>query len=142
MDAVLNGAVILLGTVATLVLVATGLAVIFGFMRIINFAHGEFLALGAFTVLVCDRQGVPFALALVVAPLVGAHEHHGSDEDVPAEHQSFARSVGVDLYVVVHVPARPGDPLDPPHASPRQLHTRLLRSQESAMRGVTSTVLT
>lgn len=72
MDAVLNGAVILLGTVATLVLVATGLAVIFGFMRIINFAHGEFLALGAFTVLVCDRQGVPFALALVVAPLVGA----------------------------------------------------------------------
>ncbi|MEO3826384.1 hypothetical protein [Actinomadura sp. B10D3] len=72
MDAVLNGTVILLGTVATLVLVAAGLAVIFGFMRIINFAHGEFVALGAFAVLVCDRNGIPFPLAVVIATLVGA----------------------------------------------------------------------
>jgi branched-subunit amino acid ABC-type transport system permease component len=64
---VLNG-------VASLILLCTGLAVIFGMMRIINLAHGEFLMLGAYATVVSTNAGVNvWAAMLVVAPLfVGA----------------------------------------------------------------------
>jgi branched-subunit amino acid ABC-type transport system permease component len=64
---VLNG-------VASLILLCTGLAVIFGMMRIINLAHGEFLMLGAYATVVSTNAGVNVWVAmLVVAPLfVGA----------------------------------------------------------------------
>jgi branched-subunit amino acid ABC-type transport system permease component len=64
---VLNG-------VASLILLCTGLAVIFGMMRIINLAHGEFLMLGAYATVVSTNAGVNIWVAmLVVAPLfVGA----------------------------------------------------------------------
>ncbi|EIE51440.1 urea ABC transporter [Salipiger aestuarii] len=57
--------------VAWLVLLASGLAIIFGMMRIINFAHGEFLMLGGYTVVISARHGVNewFAM-LVLAPIV------------------------------------------------------------------------
>lgn len=56
--------------VAWLVLLASGLAIIFGMMRVINFAHGEFLMLGGYTVVVSTNAGVNewFAI-LVLAPL-------------------------------------------------------------------------
>lgn len=61
----------LLSAIAGLVLVSLGLAVIFGMMRIINLAHGEFLMLGGYTVLVATAHGVNAWLAmLVLAPLV------------------------------------------------------------------------
>jgi len=64
---VLNG-------VASLILLCTGLAVIFGMMRIINLAHGEFLMLGAYATVVSTNAGVNIWVAmLVVSPLfVGA----------------------------------------------------------------------
>ncbi|MGK9170695.1 branched-chain amino acid ABC transporter permease [Inquilinus limosus] len=64
---VLNG-------VASLILLCTGLAIIFGMMRIINLAHGEFLMLGAYATVVSTNAGVNVWVAmLVVAPLfVGA----------------------------------------------------------------------
>jgi len=64
---VLNG-------VASLILLCTGLAIIFGMMRIINLAHGEFLMLGAYATVVSANAGVNIWVAmLVVAPLfVGA----------------------------------------------------------------------
>jgi len=64
---VLNG-------VASLILLCTGLAIIFGMMRIINLAHGEFLMLGAYATVVSTNAGVNIWVAmLVVAPLfVGA----------------------------------------------------------------------
>jgi branched-subunit amino acid ABC-type transport system permease component len=34
--------------VATLIIVSLGLAVVFGMMRVINLAHGEFLMLGGY----------------------------------------------------------------------------------------------
>ena len=53
-------------------LVSLGLAIIFGLMNVINMAHGEFLVLGAYGVILLDRAGVPFWAALLLAPLVVA----------------------------------------------------------------------
>lgn len=59
-----------LSTIATLVVMSAGLAVIFGTMRVINIAHGEFLMLGAYTALQAVHWGVDFWLTLLIAPLV------------------------------------------------------------------------
>jgi urea ABC transporter permease protein UrtB len=59
-----------LSSVAFLLVIASGLAIIFGTMRIINIAHGEFLMLGAFTVVQVVRWGLSFWIGLVAAPLV------------------------------------------------------------------------
>ncbi len=60
----------LLTTVALLVVISVGLAVIFGMMRIINLAHGEFLMLGAFATLSGVRAGLSLWLAMPLAALV------------------------------------------------------------------------
>lgn len=56
------------------VLIAAGLSVIFGVMDVINFAHGEFFALGAYFAfaLAAPFGGAGFWVALVVAPLLVA----------------------------------------------------------------------
>jgi branched-chain amino acid transport system permease protein len=54
---------------ALLVIVSIGLALIFGMMRVINLAHGEFLMLGAFATLSCVRAGIDVWLAMVIASL-------------------------------------------------------------------------
>ena len=57
--------------IANLVLISIGLAVIFGMMRVINLAHGEFLMLGGYTVVVATNNGVNlWAAMLILAPLV------------------------------------------------------------------------
>ncbi len=55
--------------VLILVLVALGLAIIFGLMNVINMAHGEFLMLGAYAVLVVQNLGGNYWMGLLVAPL-------------------------------------------------------------------------
>ena len=58
---------------ASLVLVSLGLAVIFGMMRIINLAHGEFIVLGSYAAIFAGRAGLNTWIAcLVVAPLAVA----------------------------------------------------------------------
>lgn len=60
----------LLRAVAGLILIAAGLAIIFGMMRVINIAHGEFLMLGGYTVVLTTKLGVNIWVAiLVLAPL-------------------------------------------------------------------------
>jgi len=61
-------------SVASLALISVGLAVIFGMMRVINLAHGEFIMLGGFATIFAAHFGVNiWASMLVVAPLcVGA----------------------------------------------------------------------
>jgi branched-chain amino acid transport system permease protein len=57
--------------IAGLVLVSLGLAVVFGMMRVINLAHGEFLMLGGYAAIVSVNAGINIWLAmLIVAPLV------------------------------------------------------------------------
>jgi branched-subunit amino acid ABC-type transport system permease component len=59
--------------VASLFLVSLGLAVIFGMMRVINLAHGEFLMLGGYAAILANQAGVNVWVAmLVVAPLAVA----------------------------------------------------------------------
>jgi branched-chain amino acid transport system permease protein len=54
-------------------LMAIGLALIFGVLRIVNFAHGEFYMVGAYAyTIVAARLGVPLVVALPVAFLFGA----------------------------------------------------------------------
>jgi len=52
-----------------LLLVTLGLVIIFGLMNVINMAHGELFLLGAYTVVLVQRHGGGFWLALVLAPL-------------------------------------------------------------------------
>ena len=57
--------------IAFLVLTSAGLAVVFGMMRVINLAHGEFVMLGGYATIACSRAGIDIYLAmLVIAPLV------------------------------------------------------------------------
>ena len=56
--------------IASLVLMSIGLAVIFGMMRVINLAHGEFLMLGGYAAITAFNLGVNLWVAMVVvAPL-------------------------------------------------------------------------
>ena len=57
--------------IAFLVLASAGLAVVFGMMRVINLAHGEFVMLGGYTTLACHNAGINiFVAMLVIAPIV------------------------------------------------------------------------
>ena len=58
-------------TAAILFIVSAGLLVVFGVMKIINFAHASFITIGAYTALVASRFGLPPVLAPAVAFLVG-----------------------------------------------------------------------
>lgn len=69
-DQLLNLIVNILSSISVLVIVSLSLAVIFGMMRIINLAHGEFIMLGAFTVLVGQRAGLNIWAAMLLAPVV------------------------------------------------------------------------
>jgi urea transport system permease protein len=57
-------------SIASLLLLSLGLGVIFGLMKIINLAHGEFLMLGAYTTVLTTNAGLNIWLAmLVVSPV-------------------------------------------------------------------------
>jgi branched-chain amino acid transport system permease protein len=59
--------------IAFLALTSAGLAVVFGMMRVINLAHGEFVMLGGYTTIACAKAGINIYFAmLVLAPLVVA----------------------------------------------------------------------
>jgi len=57
--------------IAFLALTSAGLAIVFGMMRVINLAHGEFVMLGGYTTIACAKAGINIYFAmLVLAPLV------------------------------------------------------------------------
>lgn len=63
----------ILEAIAILVLISIGLAIIFGMMKVINIAHGEFIMLGGYTAVMANKAGVnPWVGILVLAPLVVA----------------------------------------------------------------------
>ncbi len=58
-------------SIAMLVLISAGLAVVFGMMRVINLAHGEFMMMGGYATIVAVKAGINIYVAmLIVAPLV------------------------------------------------------------------------
>ena len=60
----------ILYAVASLALVAIGLAIIFGMMGVINFAHGEFLMLGGYAFILALAEGINIWISmLIIAPL-------------------------------------------------------------------------
>lgn len=57
--------------ISTLALLSAGLALVFGLMRIINLAHGEFIVIGGYVTLVATNAGIPIWLAIfVMSPLL------------------------------------------------------------------------
>ena len=57
--------------IAFLALTSAGLAVVFGMMRVINLAHGEFVMIGGYVTIAATRAGVDiFFSMLVLSPLV------------------------------------------------------------------------
>lgn len=56
-------------SIALLILVSLGLAVIFGMMKVINLAHGEFMMLGAYACVLCVNAGAPLWLGFAAAAL-------------------------------------------------------------------------
>lgn len=59
--------------IGTLALITIGLGVIYGMMKIINLAHGEFMMLGAYAVVIASDHGINIWFAMfVLAPLTAA----------------------------------------------------------------------
>lgn len=57
-------------TVSILVLISLGLALIFGMMKVINLAQGEFLMLGAYFCVLTSNLGAPLWVAIPVAGIL------------------------------------------------------------------------
>ena len=57
--------------IAFLALTSAGLAIVFGMMRVINLAHGEFVLLGGYATLKCSQLGINVYVAmLVISPVL------------------------------------------------------------------------
>ncbi len=56
-------------SISVLLILSLGIAITAGLMGIINFAHGELMMIGAYTVLVLTQANVPLLLAILVAPI-------------------------------------------------------------------------
>ena len=69
---------------ALLFFLGVGLTLIFGIMRIVNFAHGTLYMLGAFIGYSLVRWTGSFWMALALAPIVGRPDRHGVRARHPA----------------------------------------------------------
>lgn len=73
LDAVIQFTFDIVAFTAVMVLIVLGLGIIASMMGIFNFAHGEFVLLGAYVVYLCGQSGLPGWVGLVLAPIaVGA----------------------------------------------------------------------
>jgi branched-subunit amino acid ABC-type transport system permease component len=55
-------------SIATLALISLGLAIVFGMMRIINLAHGEFMVMGSYAAAVGVHYGINIWVSIIVLP--------------------------------------------------------------------------
>ncbi|WP_299669001.1 branched-chain amino acid ABC transporter permease [uncultured Ruegeria sp.] len=61
----------MLYAIASLILISAGLAVVFGMMKVINLAHGEFMMMGGYATITAVNLGVNiFVAMLIIAPIV------------------------------------------------------------------------
>lgn len=70
MDLAIIVAIDFVYAVATLILISLGLAIVFGMMRIINLAHGEFMVMGSYSAAVAVHHHVNIWLAILIVPPV------------------------------------------------------------------------
>lgn len=109
-----------------IILVSLGLCIIFGLLDVVNMAHGEFYALGAFISMSLYSAGLSFWLALVITPIlvlpIGAILERGLIRLVyhrPGRHvQTLLLTIGIsimlkDLYDLAYGPntMRPDSPI-------------------------------
>ncbi len=60
----------MLYAVSSLILISAGLAVVFGMMKVINLAHGEFMMMGGYATITAVQLGINiFVAMLVIAPI-------------------------------------------------------------------------
>ncbi len=72
LSALLQSAIDGLALGAVYALAASGLGIVFGLFRVINFAHTQYMMIGAIAAVVLDALGVPYFLALATGVLVSA----------------------------------------------------------------------
>ena len=60
----------LLAFISVMVLIVLGLGIIASMMGIFNFAHGEFVLLGAYTVYIFESSGLSAWAGILAAPIV------------------------------------------------------------------------
>lgn len=109
-----------------IILVSLGLSIIFGLLDVVNMAHGEFYALGAFISMSLYSMGLGFWFALVATPLIvlpiGVLLERGLIQLVyhrPARHvQTLLLTIGIsimlkDLFDLIYGPntMRPDSPI-------------------------------
>lgn len=70
MTQVLSVALDAVSTSLVLALVALGLAVVFGLVRVINMGHGAMLALGAYVTWTLEQHGLPFVACVIASALL------------------------------------------------------------------------
>ena len=58
--------------IITLFIIVLGLAIVFGLLRVMNLAHGEFIMVGAYAAYFCQDQGWPYITAIPLALAVAA----------------------------------------------------------------------
>jgi branched-subunit amino acid ABC-type transport system permease component len=68
MDFAILVAIAFISAIATLALISLGLAIIFGMMRIINLAHGEFMVMGSYSATVAVHHGINIWIAILLIP--------------------------------------------------------------------------
>jgi branched-subunit amino acid ABC-type transport system permease component len=66
---IVNTLYLALFSIGLFVLISLGLAVIFGLMRVINLAQGEFIMLGAYVCALTSNRGVPLWVAFLLAAI-------------------------------------------------------------------------
>ena len=128
MLATLEGAV----TAAVLALTAVGLSLVFGVMRVVNVAHGEFFMLGAVlawwvTGLIGGHPALGFAMALVLVPVLVAGIAVAADMTILKRiaydpERTIVATIGI-LYIIQQVTLMTYGPEARPVAPP--FNTRL-----------------
>ena len=68
MDLAIIVAIDFVYAIATLALISLGLAIVFGMMRIINLAHGEFMVMGSYSASVAVHHGINIWVAILIVP--------------------------------------------------------------------------
>ena len=56
----------MLYAIASLILIGAGLAVVFGMMKVINLAHGEFMMMGGYATITAVGLGVNVFIAMLI----------------------------------------------------------------------------